>query len=40
MSGDLLEHMGRREDAAREFLKILRYDREAFDAAERLAALS
>ena len=40
VSGDLLEHMGRREDAAREFLKILRYDREAFDAAERLAALS
>jgi tetratricopeptide (TPR) repeat protein len=39
VAGDLLERMGRREDAAREFLKILRHDREAFDAAERLAAL-
>jgi len=40
VSGDVLERLGRREDAAREFLKVLRYDPNAFDAAERLAALT
>ena len=39
VAGDLLERMGRKEDAAREFLKILRHDRSAFDAADRIAAL-
>jgi tetratricopeptide (TPR) repeat protein len=39
VTGDILERAGRRADAAREFKKILRHDRGAFDAAERSAAL-
>jgi tetratricopeptide (TPR) repeat protein len=39
VAGDILERLGRRDEAAREFLKILRHDRGAFDAADRLAAL-
>ncbi len=38
--GDILEKAGRREEAATEFRKIVRHDAGAFDAAERLAALS
>jgi tetratricopeptide (TPR) repeat protein len=37
--GDLLERAGRRREAAEEFARILRHDAQAFDAAERLAAL-
>lgn len=38
--GDILEKAGRRDEAAAEFRKIVRHDAAAFDAAERLAALS
>ena len=38
--GDILERSGRREEAAAEFRRIVRHDPSAFDAAERLAALS
>jgi tetratricopeptide (TPR) repeat protein len=38
--GDILERSGRREDAARQFEKIVRHDPGAYDAAERLAQLS
>ena len=37
--GDVLARSGRREDAARQFRRVMRYDRTAFDAAERLAEL-
>jgi tetratricopeptide (TPR) repeat protein len=37
---DVLERAGRREQAADHFRLILRHDLDAFDAAERLAALS
>lgn len=40
VKGDILERAGRREDAAKEFRKILRHDSAAFDAAERVAQLS
>jgi tetratricopeptide (TPR) repeat protein len=40
VTADVLERAGRPRDAAREFRKILRHDPEAFDVAERLAALS
>jgi tetratricopeptide (TPR) repeat protein len=40
VTGDVLERAGRPRDAAREFRKILRHDPDAFDVAERLAALS
>lgn len=40
VAGDVLERAGRREDAAREFRRILEHDADAFDAAERLARLS
>ena len=40
VTGDILEAAGRRADAAEEFRRILRHDAGAFDAAERLAALS
>lgn len=36
---DILERAGRRDEAAREFRKILRHDAGAFDVAERLAQL-
>ncbi|MFM7718960.1 MAG: tetratricopeptide repeat protein [Actinomycetota bacterium] len=39
VTADILERAGRRDDARREFRKILRHDAAAFDAAERLAAL-
>lgn len=38
--GDVLERSGRRQEAADQFNLILRHDPDAFDAAERLAALS
>jgi tetratricopeptide (TPR) repeat protein len=38
--GDVLAKAGRRDEAAAEFRKIVRHDASAFDAAERLAALS
>lgn len=38
--GDTLERAGRRSEAAEEFRRIVRHDPAAFDAAERLAALS
>lgn len=37
---DVLERAGRRREAAREFRRILEHDPDAFDASERLAALS
>lgn len=40
VTGDVLARAGRREDAAAEFRRIVRHDQSAFDAAERLAALS
>jgi tetratricopeptide (TPR) repeat protein len=40
VTGDVLERAGRPRDAAREFRRILRHDADAFDVAERLAALS
>jgi tetratricopeptide (TPR) repeat protein len=40
VTGDVLARSGRREEAAREFRRIVRHDRNAFDAAERLAELS
>ncbi|HSL15485.1 MAG TPA: tetratricopeptide repeat protein [Actinomycetota bacterium] len=36
---DILERAGRREEAAREFRKIMRHDAAAYDVAERLARL-
>ena len=38
--GDILERAGRRAEAAEEFGKVVRHDTSAFDAAERLAALT
>jgi tetratricopeptide (TPR) repeat protein len=38
--GDILERAGRRSEAAQEFRKIVRHDSSAFDAAERLSALT
>jgi len=40
VTGDILDRSGRREDAARQFRKIVRHDAGAYDAAERLAQLS
>jgi tetratricopeptide (TPR) repeat protein len=40
VTGDVLARAGRRDEAAREFQRIVRHDRNAFDAAERLAELS
>jgi tetratricopeptide (TPR) repeat protein len=40
VKGDLLEKVGRRDEAAAEFRKIVRHDASAFDAAERLAQLA
>ena len=40
VKGDILSKAGRNKDAAREFERIMRHDPGAFDAAERLAALS
>jgi tetratricopeptide (TPR) repeat protein len=38
--GDILERSGQPRDAATEFRKVVRHDAGAFDAAERLSALS
>jgi len=40
VKGDILERAGRRAEAAEEFRRVVRHDSAAFDAAERLAALS
>ena len=40
VKGDILERAGRRDEAAREFQRIMRHDPGAYDAAERLAAIS
>ena len=40
VTGDVLERAGRRTEAAEEFRRIVRYDADAFDAAERLASLN
>ncbi len=40
VTGDVLAKAGRREEAAREFRRVLRHDAGAFDAAERLAELT
>ena len=40
VKGDILERAGRRREAAAEFRKIMRHDAGAYDAAERLAAIS
>lgn len=40
VKGDILERAGRRQEAAEEFRRILRHDPSAYDAAERLAAIS
>jgi tetratricopeptide (TPR) repeat protein len=40
VKGDILERAGRRAEAAQEFRKVVRHDASAFDAAERLAALT
>jgi len=40
VTGDVLARSGRTDEAAREFRRVIRHDRTAFDAAERLAELS
>jgi tetratricopeptide (TPR) repeat protein len=40
VAGDVLERAGRRREAAREFARIVDHDPEAFDAAQRLSALT
>jgi tetratricopeptide (TPR) repeat protein len=40
VKGDILERAGRRDEAAQEFRRIMRHDASAYDAAERLAAIS
>jgi len=40
VTADILERVGRRQDAAREFRKITRHDPAAYDVAERLDRLS
>ena len=40
VTGDILEQAGRRDEAMREFRKVLRHDPGAFDAAERAAQLA
>jgi tetratricopeptide (TPR) repeat protein len=40
VTGDILSRLGRTQDAAREFERILGYDPSAFDVAERIAALA
>lgn len=39
VTGNILEKAGRRKEAAEQFRRIVRHDRSAYDAAERLAAL-
>jgi len=40
VTGDVLDRAGRRAEAAEEFRRVVRYDADAFDAAERLASLN
>jgi len=40
VTGDVLERAGQRQAAAEEFRRVVRHEADAFDAAERLAALS
>jgi tetratricopeptide (TPR) repeat protein len=40
VAGDVLQRAGRPSEAAEEFRRVVRYDAGAFDAAERLAALT
>lgn len=40
VKGDILARLGRKDEAAAEFRKVMRHDSGAFDAAERLAELS
>jgi tetratricopeptide (TPR) repeat protein len=40
VKGDILERAGRRQEAAQEFRRIMQHDPSAYDAAERLAAIS
>jgi tetratricopeptide (TPR) repeat protein len=40
VKGDILERAGRRREAAEEFRRIMRHDAGAYDAAERLEAIS
>jgi tetratricopeptide (TPR) repeat protein len=40
VTGDVLERAGQRQAAADEFRRVVRHEADAFDAAERLAALS
>jgi tetratricopeptide (TPR) repeat protein len=40
VAGDVLERAGRLREAAREFRRVVDHDPDAFDAAERLAAIS
>jgi tetratricopeptide (TPR) repeat protein len=40
VTADILERAGQRDAAAAEFRKVVRHEADAFDAAERLAALS
>jgi tetratricopeptide (TPR) repeat protein len=40
VKGDILERAGRRQEAAEEFRRIMQHDPSAYDAAERLAAIS
>ena len=40
VTADVLERAGRRDDALRRFRRILEHDAEAYDVAERVAALS
>jgi tetratricopeptide (TPR) repeat protein len=39
VTGDVLSRLGRRDEAAEQFRKVLRHDPGAFDTAERLAQL-
>ena len=40
VTGDVLERAGRKREAAREFLRIIKHDPDAYDAAERASALA
>jgi tetratricopeptide (TPR) repeat protein len=40
VKGDILERAGRRQEAAEEFRRVMQHDPSAYDAAERLAAIS
>jgi tetratricopeptide (TPR) repeat protein len=40
VTGDILSRAGRKQEAAREFRKIMRHDASAYDVAERVAQLS